>query len=115
MAIYFSKDELSCKCGCGFMVTDQFARWLDDLRDLVGLPLTLNCSARCPVHNSEVGGAKNSQHLLGLAADIQALSGALRYKVAEAAFKLGVKGISFYSWGVHVDLREGDPVAGWET
>lgn len=43
---------------------------LDPLREAYGKPIYVNCGYRCPELNKAVGGAKNSQHLTGLAADI---------------------------------------------
>lgn len=43
---------------------------LDPLRKAYGKPIYVNCGYRCPELNKAVGGAKNSQHLTGLAADI---------------------------------------------
>ena len=43
---------------------------LDPLRELVKKPILVNSWYRNPVYNAKVGGAKNSQHTLGEAADI---------------------------------------------
>lgn len=43
---------------------------LDKVRDLWGNPLYVNSGYRCPSLNKKVGGARNSHHLLGFAADI---------------------------------------------
>ena len=43
---------------------------LDQLRYYIGCPLFINSGYRCPELNKAVGGAKNSNHLKGLAADI---------------------------------------------
>lgn len=45
---------------------------LDPVRAAFGKPIKVNGGYRCEKHNKEVGGAKNSQHLLGQAADIAA-------------------------------------------
>jgi len=44
---------------------------LQDLRDIVGRPITITSGYRTKEHNKAVGGARNSQHLLGKAADIK--------------------------------------------
>ena len=42
---------------------------LDPLREMYGKPITVNSGYRCPKLNDAVGGAKNSQHMRGEAAD----------------------------------------------
>lgn len=43
---------------------------LQPMRDKHGAPLLVNSGYRCPEVNKIVGGAQNSQHMLGEAADI---------------------------------------------
>ena len=45
---------------------------LDPLREMYGKAITVNSGYRCPKLNAAVGGAKNSQHMRGNAADITA-------------------------------------------
>lgn len=45
---------------------------LDPLREMYGKPIIVNSGYRCPQLNAAVGGAKNSQHMRGEAADITA-------------------------------------------
>ena len=45
---------------------------LDPLREMYGKAITVNSGYRCPKLNAAVGGAKNSQHMKGEAADITA-------------------------------------------
>jgi len=45
------------------------ARGLDRIRLLLGHPLDISSGYRSPALNAEVGGARNSQHSQGLAAD----------------------------------------------
>ena len=47
---------------------------LDPLREAYGKPIIVTSGYRCEKLNRAVGGAKNSQHCLGEAADIQAVS-----------------------------------------
>lgn len=68
---HFSRSEFSCKCGCGFDTVDaELISILEDLRDHFNRPVRVNSACRCNEHNNHVGGAKNSQHLIGRAADI---------------------------------------------
>ncbi|MDO4802505.1 MAG: D-Ala-D-Ala carboxypeptidase family metallohydrolase [Prevotellaceae bacterium] len=43
---------------------------LQPIRDGVGIPIVISSGYRCPELNKAVKGAKNSNHLYGLAADI---------------------------------------------
>ena len=45
---------------------------LQPIRDAWGKPIKVTSGYRCPRLNTMVGGARNSQHVLGQAADIQA-------------------------------------------
>lgn len=47
---------------------------LDPLRHAWGAPIIVTSGYRCPKLNKKVGGAKNSQHTLGQAADIRTVS-----------------------------------------
>ncbi len=46
------------------------AHKLEFIRVLVGKPVNISSGYRCPALNKAVGGAKDSAHVLGLAADI---------------------------------------------
>ena len=48
---------------------------LDPLREAYGRPIRVNSGYRCPRLNTLVGGAPNSQHMRGEAADIQPVAG----------------------------------------
>ena len=47
---------------------------LDPLREAYGKPIIVTSGFRCKLLNDMVGGAKNSQHTTGMAADIRTLS-----------------------------------------
>lgn len=98
---YFTEKELACKC-CGVdKTTPEFKEKLDELRELYGKPLIVNSAYRCPKHNAEVGGVKNSQHLLGIAADIKDVSKDFR----DLAYSLGWTLIEYKRF-THIDRRE---------
>ncbi len=46
---------------------------LQPLRDTLGGPIKISSGYRCPRLNKAIGGAKNSQHMAGEAADIQGI------------------------------------------
>lgn len=72
----FNLSEFQCKCGC--KMPDEVLENIKELacnlqyiRDYLDEPIKLTNAYRCKEHNRSVGGSKNSQHILGKAADIQ--------------------------------------------
>lgn len=59
-------------CGCGGLasVNPVLVTALQQFRDHIGRRVTITSGLRCRVRNEQVGGALNSQHLYGNAADI---------------------------------------------
>lgn len=51
---------------------------LDPLREKYGKPIKVNSGYRCPKHNLAAGGATQSQHMKGEAADIAPMDGDAR-------------------------------------
>lgn len=75
---YFTKNEFKCKCcrtlpaDVWMYVDDLVKNVLDPVREELGEPIVVNSGHRCDERNKLVGGAKNSQHLTGQAADVRA-------------------------------------------
>ena len=119
---YFDKQELACQC-CGklpyqkdVMTESQYRAFgaaLDTLREAYGAPMTITSAYRCPHHNSEIGGAKSSQHMAGIAVDV-AVTGADALRLVSVALALG----GWYGVGVaknfiHLDRRPFSQAALW--
>lgn len=66
----FSKSEFECDCCGETKINMELVNLLQDMRDELEAPIHITSSYRCLKHNTLVGGAKRSQHLLGTAADI---------------------------------------------
>lgn len=110
----FNLSEFECKCGCvmpEFVKKNviELAENLQVLRDEVGR-LDLTNAYRCKEHNADVGGAVNSQHVKGKAADIKSstiepsdMAIAVDDLMKTEKFKLG--GIGIYNTFTHVDIR----------
>lgn len=62
---------------------------LQPLRDHVGKPIKIHSGYRCPEYNVSVGGAKNSEHLFGMAADIS-IEGYTNADIIEACVNLNL-------------------------
>lgn len=104
----FSRCEFACRDNCGFNdVSSELVKALQKLRDAVGQPIHVSSGCRCSAHNRAVGGAKQSQHLLGRAADISTrwLTPAELKEYAEKIPEFEQGGIGLYKGFLHVDVR----------
>lgn len=107
--------ELECRCGCAtppqvlaHLVT--LATFLQRVRDLYNKPIIINSGYRCTSHNTKVGGAPRSYHLLGIAADIyiKGISTQELFSTLHESMKNGYipsGGIKNYGSFVHYDYR----------
>jgi hypothetical protein len=64
---------------------------LEAIRKLLGRPMIISSGYRAPAVNRLVGGAANSQHMLGQAADFIAPAYGTPYEVASAIDRSGLK------------------------
>jgi zinc D-Ala-D-Ala carboxypeptidase len=109
----FSRIEFACKCGratCkGVEIQRSIVDALQQLRDALGLRVSIVSGVRCKAHNKAIGGAPNSQHVLGIAADIhvERITPEKLYAIVDAipAFRNGGVGYGFGRF--HVDTRAG--------
>jgi len=133
---HFKVSEFACRDGTDAILIDsRLPGILEDIRESCGgKPVTVNSGYRTPAHNAKVGGAPDSFHMKGQAADIT-IAGVNTEAIcwaAEAALKKrGIPGgIGRYIGQnfVHVDTRatrtrfqqdkSGQstyPVAGWDN
>ena len=76
-AKYFKLEEFKCKCkgkyctGYPVELNKNLITYLDAVRKHYGKSTKIISGERCKKHNNAVGGASNSRHLKGKAADIQ--------------------------------------------
>ena len=109
---HFGSDEITCKCGCGFVVVNPILiRLLEGIRARYGRPVNILSGCRCADHNAAVDGVNDSQHLYGTAADIY-ISAITPQDIADTAAELGADGIGVYPTFCHVDVR--GSYARWE-
>jgi uncharacterized protein YcbK (DUF882 family) len=111
----FTLEEFNSKCGRDIPNNVlpnilQLAKNLQVLRDAVGKSISITSGYRSPQHNKKIGGAKDSQHVKGMAADIK-VSGMTPKEVAlvieglieQGKMKQG--GIGIYPSWIHYDVR----------
>ena len=105
---HFHAEEFRCPHCEAAIVSPELVHVLERIRSHLGRPLKIVSGYRCPIHNAEVGGAANSQHMYGRAADIP-----LGLVTISLASHCGAVGIGHQDGTVrHVDVREG-PRAIW--
>ena len=108
----FHLSEYECSCNnCKETLVDlDHVRKLQKLREDLGASISITSAYRCQVHNSNVGGAKNSQHKEGTATDIQ-VSGMDPSAVQDACEHF--KGVGRYNTFTHIDSRQ-NKIARWD-
>ena len=113
---HFRRDEMECACGCGMVPTPEFMQWIEGLRKAFGSPMLITSGARCAKHNEDVGGAPDSMHVKGLAADVR-VAGAAAFKLIGLAHLWGVKGLGVKQHGptrfVHLDIGPRETPTVW--
>lgn len=88
----------------------ELAQNLEIIRSRLGEPIYISSGWRTVEHNRRVGGAKDSQHLLGKAADIwsEIYSPKEIHYMIEQLINAGVMqegGVGLYNTFVHYDIR----------
>lgn len=112
----FRVREFACSDGSDpVMIAPLLAVVLQAIRGVAGRAVTITSAYRTPGHNAKEGGAEQSQHLYGLAADI-VVAGMAPREVAAIARDLmpdwGGVGIYAQKGFTHIDVREDR--ADWE-
>ena len=105
----FSRAEFACQCGCGFDTVDvELLLILQTMRDDLNATVTVTSACRCLAHNANVGGAENSQHTKGRAADVL-VSGVSPTEVHRYIFNKypDQYGLGKYQTFTHIDSRTG--------
>ena len=101
---YFKREEFACNCGCGRNeIKDELITKLDEARQLAGVPFRINSGYRCDKHNAESGGAVESPHMSGFAADISTTDSRTRWLILESLVNVGFNRIGIGKTFVHAD------------
>lgn len=103
----FEKSEFECPCCGGSKTAFELIRKLQCVRDELKLPISVNSSYRCEVHNAKIRGNPHSYHLRGLAVDISTLryNSREKYILLTSLLAHGFHGIGIYKTFIHADLR----------
>ena len=105
----FRVREFACHDGTDTVfIADELVALLQAIRDHFGKPVSINSGYRTEVWNKKQGGAAQSQHKYGRAADI-AIAGVTPGEIAAYARTLMPDwgGIGVYKTFCHVDVRLG--------
>jgi len=109
---HFLYEDIKCPCCDRLKIIPRMYKHmelLEELREALGFPIIINSGYRCPRHNEEVNGTKNSQHMT-FATDVRPKWGkgfkAKLIAMEKIAKNLGFRGIGTYSYFIHLDLRE---------
>lgn len=102
----FKDLEFKCKC-CGKYIPNKTLPYvLEAIRERFHSAVIIVSGTRCAKHNKSCGGAANSQHLLGTAADIQVkgIKPETVYNFCDNFMISG--GVGKYKTFTHIDIRE---------
>lgn len=106
----FSKSEFKCSCGCDKVrVSPHLVKGLQKMRDGYGKPIKISSGFRCDDHNDTVGGAQNSAHLTGDAADMAVSNSKQRFALIREAIYAGFTRIGIAESFIHVDVSISAP------
>ena len=105
----FKASEFACK-GTGTLPEEgmdpKLIELLEKIRAHFDAPVLITSGYRSPEHNKAVGGAKNSYHVKGMAADIQ-VGHTPPSKVYNYLNTFHKGGLGRYTKFTHVDVRDG--------
>lgn len=106
---HFKLREFQSKDGADkVLISDELLAKLEELRAYGGFVITVNSGYRSAAHNKKVGGASNSSHTRGLAADVKVKkdgSYASAELVCALCQTLGFDGVAYINrLSVHLDM-----------
>ena len=116
--------ELACRDGHGYpqqYVLDgrvyRLAQVFENIRKLCGdVPIKIHSAYRTAEYNSKVGGVGNSQHIQGMALDLEhtTLPNTRFFNLISHNWQaLGVRGLGHYKTFVHIDIRDSSTLVPW--
>lgn len=109
LTAHFRVREFKCNDGSDkILIDERLPKLLEQIRVYAESAVTITSAYRTVAYNAKVGGASNSQHTKGSAADI-ITSGRTPTEIAKFAQAIGAGGVGLYTKRnfVHVDVRAG--------
>jgi len=101
---YFKPQEMACRSTGKLTMHSGLLDNLDVLRSRFNSSLTILSAYRSPYHNSCVGGAPRSRHLVGDACDIS-IRNKDKFLLEKLALELKFTGFGYYNTFLHIDRR----------
>jgi len=119
MSVYVTKDfkykEFACPdCGVSRPINPNLIYRLQNLRDMVNIPIYISSGIRCKKYNKHIGGYINSPHLTGKAVDIYAKNMTIK-QLAIKAKEAGFTRVGLYPENhfIHIDIIRPWRSASW--
>lgn len=103
---HFHSDEFRSRDGAEHPIDTQLLCMLECIRSHFKQPITITSGYRSPAHNAKVGGAKNSYHIRGMAADIKVKGVSPRQVFDFCISNFDYGGFGLYASWTHIDSRE---------
>jgi len=110
---FFNKKEFNCRCCRDLNISANLVLKLDLARELSGVPFVITSGYRCPKHNQEVGGVKDSTHVNGLAVDIAVPDNIARLNILRGLIIAGFRRIGIGKDFIHADIDKSKPNNLW--
>ena len=107
----FSERDMKCSETGECKMDVHFMNRLQGLRREVSRPMRVTSGYRSPDHSIEAAKPSPGSHAMGHAVDIQVNNGSDRFRLIEAAMKMGFTGIGAGKQFVHLDDLQGRETA----
>lgn len=115
--------EVGCRDGTPYPVEwretrlAKLASVFEQIRADWGEALIVLSAYRTPEYNKRVKGARSSQHVEGRALDLTPLGKPVKafqdFMEKKVSSYPAIRGMGFYPWGVHIDIRESPSLVRW--
>lgn len=103
----FSVKETSCRCGCGLNVQPSLLKTIIRIRRDYGKKIYVVSGARCPTHNTRIGGATHSKHCRGVAIDFVRTPELLKFLIDNAEkYCVSIEDPERTPSWIHMDLHQ---------